>query len=74
MRQAMVNTSYLRYVIHKNGDTVERLAEDMGLSRSALSAKMNNRTEFRHSEIIHIIRLYKMNRNEIYASFGGALL
>ena len=57
----MTDSHLLRYIIRKNNDTVDGLAYEMGLSRTALSAKINNRAEFRQSEIFFIAARYGFN-------------
>ena len=54
----MVNTHLLRYYIAVNNDTMEQLADHLDISRSALSAKINNKREFTIKEACDIIVLY----------------
>lgn len=67
----MIDAHLLRYIIRKNGDTVDGLADAMGISRATLSAKMNNKREFKLSEIIYITRKYKIPYEIATAVFGG---
>jgi hypothetical protein len=50
--QKMTDAHLLRYIIRKNGETVDDLAAAMEMSRATLSAKMNNKREFKTSEVI----------------------
>lgn len=69
----MTDTHLLRYYIHKNGDTVEVLANYLGIGRVALSSKINNRSEFKQSEIRRIADRYKLPADICMKLFlGGA--
>ena len=57
----MVNAHLLRYYIAKNNDTTEQLADFLGISRSALSAKMNNKREFSVMEAARIAGRYGLD-------------
>lgn len=73
----MVDTHLLRYFISKNGDTVESLAAYLNIKRGALSAKMNNKRDFKLSEVVKISRKYKLSFEQIHKLFwvgtGGEL-
>jgi plasmid maintenance system antidote protein VapI len=56
----MTDTHLLKYYISKNGDTIGTLAEAIDIKRSTLSAKINNRRDFKQSEMAAIGRRYKM--------------
>lgn len=45
--------------------TNERFAELMGISNATISAKLNNKSEFSHSEIYKATEILKLNRSEI---------
>lgn len=60
----MTNSHLLRFFIHKNGDTIGRLADEIGMKRATLSAKINNHREFKQSEIAAIGKRYKMSREQ----------
>lgn len=69
----MTDTHLLRYYIQKNGDTVEVLASVLGIGRVALSSKINNRSEFKQSEIQTIAKRYNLNAEMCMRLFlGGA--
>lgn len=70
----MTDTHLLRYFISKNGDTIEALASYLGIGRVALSSKINNRSEFKQSEIQLIAKRYKLTvENCVRLFFGGAV-
>lgn len=56
----MTDTHLLKYYIAKNGDTIGTLAEALDMKRSTLSAKINNKRDFKQSEMILIGSRYKM--------------
>lgn len=56
----MTDTHLLKYYIAKNGDTIGTLAEALEIKRSTLSAKINNKRDFKQSEMILIGMRYKM--------------
>lgn len=56
----MTDTHLLKYYISKNGDTIGTLAEALDIKRSTLSAKINNKRDFKQSEMALIGRRYKM--------------
>lgn len=65
----MINTHLLKYLIAKNGDTTEALAIDLGISRTALSSKINNKSEFKLNEIQRIIAKYEMKSSQVQDTF-----
>lgn len=67
----MVNSLFLKYIMQKKGDTVEELAEHLNITRATLSAKINNKTEFKLSEIVGISRRYELTDNQIREVFTG---
>ena len=52
-------------------DTVESLAEYLGISRQTLVMKIQGKSEFRQSEISKIIVRYKLTPEEAYEIFHG---
>lgn len=66
----MVNTHLLRYYIATNNDTMEQLAEHLDISRSALSAKINNKREFTIREAVLISKRYKLCCAKCVEIFG----
>lgn len=69
----LTDTHLLRYYIQKNGDTVESLAAYLGIGRTALSCKMNNRSEFKQGEILRIAERYKLNAEACMRLFFGGV-
>lgn len=69
----MTDTHLLRYYINKNGDTVEVLANVLGIGRGALSSKINNRSEFKQSEIKIIAKRYKLSAELCVRLFLGGV-
>lgn len=69
MLRKLINTHLLKYLIAKNGDTTEGLASDLGISRTALSSKINNKSEFKLSEIQRIIAKYEMKCTQVQDTF-----
>ncbi len=66
----MVNTHLLRYYIAVNNDTMEQLADHLDISRSALSAKINNKREFTIKEALLISKRYKFCCKKNIEVFG----
>ena len=61
-----MNVKLLKSVMVLNGDTIASLAEALGISRRALSYKLNDpNAEFRQNEIIAIKRRYNLSASEI---------
>ena len=54
-------------VLHE--DTMETLAEYLGISRQTLSARMNGHSRFKLDEIMLIADKYKLQSNEIMEIF-----
>lgn len=67
----LTDTHLLRYYIQKNGDTVESLAKYLGIGRTALSSKMNNRSDFKQSEIVRIATRYRLTAKICFQVFFG---
>ena len=67
----MVNKHLLRYYIASNNDTTEQLAELLSISRSSLSAKINNKRDFTICEAAKIADRYKFNQAQFVEVFCG---
>lgn len=67
----MVNKHLLRYYIAANNDTTEQLAELLSISRSSLSAKINNKRDFTIREAVKIADRYKFNNEQFVDVFCG---
>ena len=66
----MVNTERLRKIIKESGLKYQWLAKSMGLSRYGLSMKIDNKSDFKSSEIVMLCKLLKITsieeRDEIF--------
>ena len=56
----MIDSNLFKYVIRKNGDSMNDLAIALGLSRTSLSLKINNRSDFKLSEVQEISKRYNL--------------
>lgn len=54
-------------VLHE--DTIESLAEYLGISRQTLSGRINGHTQFKMDEVMLIADKYKLKSNEIMEIF-----
>ena len=61
----MTNTNLLQEVIKKSGLKLQYLADSLGISRTALSNKIQNETEFKASEILALCVLLKIEDPEL---------
>jgi transcriptional regulator with XRE-family HTH domain len=59
----------LKYFMGKNGDTQSDLASVLGIAQSALSARMNGRTDFRKNEIDEIRKRYRLSAEDVQDIF-----
>lgn len=66
---AAVNMNLLRYFMGKNGDRQSDLAKALNIPQSALSARMNGKTDFRSSEMKIIWKRYSLNAEDMLAIF-----
>lgn len=69
----MTNTEMIREKIEKSGLKLNYICEQLGLSWGGLANKIENRTEFRQSEIVtlsQILRLTDEEREQIFFSLG----
>ncbi len=63
----MTNTKLLKAKIVENGYTQTQLAQQMGISYQTLNSKINNKIEFKASEIDTICKLLKIvDMDEIF--------
>ena len=62
-----MNANLLRYEMAKKNMSVSELAKELGISRSAFWAKCNGQSEFKQSEIMHIISILELkNPSDIF--------
>ena len=57
----MTDTKQLKSVMVANGITLNELAEKIGINRSSLSYKINNKVEFTSSEIAKVQKALNMS-------------
>jgi len=60
-----MNPGLLKSILVKHGDTQEALAAALGISLSALNAKIRGKRSFRQNEILAIKRRYGLSADEI---------
>lgn len=58
----MVDTKKLQEEMKNHGYTIDKLATELGKSRTCIFNKIHNKTEFRSSEVNKITRILKINR------------
>ena len=59
----------LRYFMGAHGDRQSDLADALHLPQSALSSRMNGKTEFRRSEMMIIWKRYDLSAENMLAIF-----
>lgn len=64
-----MDMNLLRGFIAKNGDSQTSLAAAIGIPQSALSARMNGKTDFRQAEMEVIRKRYKLSADDLQAIF-----
>ncbi len=64
-----MNKNLLRYFMSVNGDNQTTLAEALGMQQSALSARMNGKTDFRKNEMEAIRKRYKLDAEKMQEIF-----
>ena len=67
----MTNTNFLKAKMVLHGDTIQSLAEAIGINRQNLSLKINGKRDFKQSEIAMIRFRYKLTTEEVNAIFFG---
>lgn len=65
----VTNTKLLKAKMILNGDTIQTLAESLGINRQNASIKINGKREFKQLEIAKIARRYKLNYEELESIF-----
>lgn len=68
-RNKVTDTLAFRAYLVKRGYTVQRLAAELGIAPCSLSYKINNKREFKPSEIVAIKRILRMTSEERDAIF-----
>ena len=64
-----MNKNLLRYFMSRHGDNQATLAKALNMPQSALSARMNGKTEFRRLEMLAIWKRYSLTADEMLAIF-----
>lgn len=65
----VTNTRLLKAKMILNGDTIQTLAECLGINRQNASIKVNGKRDFKQKEIAVIVRRYKLTYAELEAIF-----
>ena len=65
----MVNTRRLKAAIVEKGYTQEQVAEYLGISNPTLNSKINNKREFKASEIKLIVELLGLSNQQMMDIF-----
>jgi len=63
------NNSKLRGKIRENFGSEYAFGEALGMALSTLSGKLNNKSEFTRSEILSIVKLLNLKKEEVYDVF-----
>ena len=63
------NNSKLRGKIRENFGSEYAFGEALGMALSTLSSKLNNKSEFTRSEILRIVKLLNLKKEEVYDVF-----
>ena len=63
------NNSKLRGKIRENFGSEYAFGETLGMALSTLSGKLNNKSEFTRSEILSIVKLLNLKKEEVYDVF-----
>ncbi len=60
----MTDVESLKRLMKENGKSQTELSAELGISDQRLANKLNNREEFRASEIQKLIRIFNMNAKQ----------
>lgn len=64
-----MDTLMLKWHMKKNGDTVNSLANKLGMASSTLYLKLRNDSSFTQREIQSIVRFYKLAPKDVVQIF-----
>lgn len=70
---SVTNTKLLKAKMVLNGDTIQTLADAIGINRVNASMKVNGKREFKQQEIGVIVKRYKLTYEEIEGIFFTGL-
>ena len=70
----VTNTKLLKAKMVLNGDTIQTLADCLGINRQNASIKINGKREFRQLEIATIVKRYKLTYEEIDSIFFSGMM
>lgn len=65
----MTNTAKLKAVIVEKGMLQEQVAMQLGMTSATFNYKVNNKTEFKASEIKKLSEILKLTDDEVIAIF-----
>lgn len=65
----MTNTAKLKAVIIEKGMLQEQVAMQLGMTSATFNYKVNNKTEFKASEIKKLFKILQLTTDEIIAIF-----
>ncbi len=68
-KKVIVNSNMLSGAIVSSGLTQADVARQIGLSIAAFNNKINNKSEFKASEIVMLTLILKLTREEAYSIF-----
>lgn len=66
----MINTIMLNEKINESGLKKKVIAQYLGITPYSLLQKINNKSEFKVSEVYKLIELLKLNRREVFCIFS----
>ena len=69
VKKKMTNTSKLKAKIVENGLLQEQVAMQLGMTSATFNYKLNNKTEFKGSEIKMLIVILHLTADELMAIF-----
>lgn len=64
----MTNTLKLRALLIENGYTNSTIAKRLGISKQSFCMKINNKREFKITEILNLVQLLKLSTPEEFLS------
>lgn len=65
----MVNSNKLKALMLEHGYTFDQLAKEVGISRTALNNKVNNKISFKLEEVNNIARVFNLTQDDLHLIF-----